>query len=287
MFGTNTPGIRFAHRDPNGDPEKLKKYVGDVVNELIALEQSTDPSGGKETSKNKDYDASRALQIVGKLVESLAGWAIDHQIGLGIEERYSVHLSSIAIEQHPELLPAVAAANDHRHEAAGSEYVDRAIAEGQKASPHIRRQMMINLLSALSNAFPHSLVYETILALESLEYGEVQPLFTPIKKNLGDHGFSAWNLRLSALESVEYFAARGYSRMAAQQKVGDAFGRDLETVRDWQKNVRSRLGDFKVARCLALAWTVGKKAEAAKRKGNWQNVRRCACRVHCSLRSRG
>ena len=120
VFGTNTPGIRYAHRDPNGDPEKLKKYVGDVVNELIALEQSTNPAGGKETSKDKDYDASRALEIVGKLVESLAGWAIDHQIGLGIEERYSVHLSSIAIEQHPELLPAVAAVNDHRHEAAGS-----------------------------------------------------------------------------------------------------------------------------------------------------------------------
>ena len=104
--------------------------------------------------------------------------------------------------------------------------------------------------------------------MEALEYGEVQPLLTPSPTTLGKHGYSAWNLRLRALESVEYFVARGYSRTAAQQKVGDAFGRDLETVRDWQKNVRSRLGDLEVARRLAFARNGGLNAEAAKRDGN-------------------
>ncbi len=110
MFGLDTHDIHCTHRHPNHDPEKLKEYVGDVVNELIALEQSTNPAGGKETSKDKDYDASRALEKVGELVESLAGWAIDHQIGLGMAESSSVPEQPSDTKSHPEYLAAKVAA---------------------------------------------------------------------------------------------------------------------------------------------------------------------------------
>ena len=235
MFGLDTHNIHCTHRDPNHDPEKLKEYVGDVVNELIALERRTNPEDGENTSENKDFNASRALQLAGELVESLAGWAIDHQIGLGIEVCSSVSEQLSNSKPHPDYLAAKIAADNHRHEAAGSEYNYEASFKGQRGSSDAERQMMINLLRALSNAFPHGLVCGTIEALEALEYGEVQPLLAPSSTTLGKHGLSLWTLRLGALECVEYYTAQGYTRKASQSMVADAVGRSSEIVKDWGK----------------------------------------------------
>src|SRR6202140_644747 len=57
-------------------------YVSHLLGRLDELEKQTRPSGGTVTSKSKDMAAFDALELAGELVAAVAGWAIDHQIGL-------------------------------------------------------------------------------------------------------------------------------------------------------------------------------------------------------------
>ena len=60
-------------------------YVASLIDKLSELERKTNPEGGARTAKRKDLAAFRALRTAGKLVNALAGWALDHQAGLALK----------------------------------------------------------------------------------------------------------------------------------------------------------------------------------------------------------
>ena len=105
----------WPHRDREhpsaqpGDEEHLgalidTKYVRLMLERLDELEKKTRPSASSgDVAEGKDLAARQALKTVGDLVRYVAGWAIDHQVGLAIEGLEFVPLPPSA-EKHPQYL---------------------------------------------------------------------------------------------------------------------------------------------------------------------------------------
>ena len=127
------------------------EYIEVLVSRLLDLRARTDPASTEGTAKGKDLLAFEALCVAGDLVEALAGWAIDHQIGLASEGLAFVPLQPSGTTNHPEYLEARAAVDNHRHEYAGA---------ALRVSPDgltdltVARQLIINLLQANPGGFP-------------------------------------------------------------------------------------------------------------------------------------
>ena len=91
MTKPDTP--QFSHRQPfpltSGTTREL---AVELVDELLRLEEETHPWNsmvdGKVTrpAPQKDENSRLALMWANDLVELIAGWAIDHQIGLVLNE---------------------------------------------------------------------------------------------------------------------------------------------------------------------------------------------------------
>ena len=76
------PSKGFPHRQqtPVQDTPVFREMVGRYVTKLLELEAKTHPAN--EKVNDKDADARMALSYAAKLVEIMAGWALDHQAGL-------------------------------------------------------------------------------------------------------------------------------------------------------------------------------------------------------------
>src|SRR4051794_1467477 len=85
--------------------------IGGIVEQLRQLRDATHPNLGEQSAKGKDFAAFAALQGANRLVELLAGWAIDHVAGLAAEGLDLVQLLPRGTTQHPEYLASRAAAD--------------------------------------------------------------------------------------------------------------------------------------------------------------------------------
>ena len=82
----------YPHRNlstpPNSEgkerPLSENPHALGLLNRLGELEKRTRPEGGPSTSQGKDLAAFDALCAAGELVRYVAGWAIDHEIGLAV-----------------------------------------------------------------------------------------------------------------------------------------------------------------------------------------------------------
>jgi hypothetical protein len=74
----------WRKRNAEHRPEAHRKYVSSLIKTLEELEEKTRPSGGAETELGKDLAAFQALKFARYLVDAVAGWALDHQIGLAL-----------------------------------------------------------------------------------------------------------------------------------------------------------------------------------------------------------
>ena len=63
---------------------------------------------------------------------------------------------------------------------------------------------------------------------------------------------------------VEYFRATGMKKLAAQAKVGEAYGRKKDTIRGWEWRLRKTLGALEVSRALSFARNAARTTEVAK-----------------------
>ena len=91
MTQDNTP--QFPHREPfsliDGNTREL---AIELVDDLLRFEQDTHPRNSivngriSGATAGKDESSRIALMVVNDLVRLLAGWAIDHQIGLVLNE---------------------------------------------------------------------------------------------------------------------------------------------------------------------------------------------------------
>ncbi|MGC2712781.1 MAG: hypothetical protein WA366_05335 [Pseudolabrys sp.] len=109
----------WRKRNAEHRPIQHKKYVALLIKRLEELEESTRPSAGAKTERDKDRAAFVALQTAGQLVDALAGWALDHQIGLALANLEFMPLGSSSLRTHPEYVAARVQVDSHRHEREG------------------------------------------------------------------------------------------------------------------------------------------------------------------------
>src|ERR1035437_2585714 len=150
------------------------KWVRFFLQKISRLREETCPSRGKESAEGKDSKAREALRCAGDLVTAIAGWALDHQMGLALEGLpfFELHpyLHEELRENYDKYRTEKAKVDDHRYEKIGGNR--RRIDE---LDPTILRNMLINLLRPNPGGFDFSLIEIFIEALESLDFGEVLP----------------------------------------------------------------------------------------------------------------
>jgi len=255
----------------NFDRDAHKEYVDYLISWLAELERKTDPAGGPATADQKDLHAFQALEFAGKLVDALAGWAIDHQIGLAINGLQFVPNQPCGTKEHPEYQRNKSSVDDHAHERAG------ALASAAALTPQIMRNIWVNLLKANPCGVGYDLKDTLWNALTALDYGEVDKIIerplTMRKRNL-----TALNMQLRAVAFVEYRVARGnYARgkkKAALDEVASALGVADRTIQSWER----RLGKLAIARIKSFAANDQAESaiqarlpkEAIDRIGNWK-----------------
>lgn len=251
----------FPHRDYIEDYRQ--RYIDRLLGNLAELEKQTDPDAGDETAERKDYRAFDALSIAMDLVECVAGWAIDHQIGLAAAGLQFVPIQPIGTKNHPDYLKELRAVNTHEHERVGSRY-NR---DNWPNTPQFRRLALINLLATMHTNSLSEITHEATEALRALEFGETLPLVDP---NLSGRKtkYRALLLQLKSIGMVEYLVALDIKKLAAQVTVGEYFGVSDSTLRTWEKRLRqeeSGIGALKVSREIEWARNAASFTKAARR----------------------
>jgi hypothetical protein len=237
----------------------LKKYVELLIGQLTELERKTDPAGGPDTAHRKDFAAFEALEFAGKLIEALAGWAIDHQIGLAIKGLQFVPLQPSGTQKHPEYLNSRSIVDDHAHERAG------ASVSTADLTPEIMRKIWVNLLNANPCGVGYHLRASLWLALRALDYGEVHPIFEP-KQTTRKRNLTELTLQLRAVAIVEYRRTRRPGKSRALKEVASALGVSVDTIRSWEPRLRAEFGALEVDRGLSFARNAASNENHAERQ---------------------
>ena len=266
----------YPHRRSGRDPQKRRDYLNHLIDRLLEIEAATDPSAQDDSAKDKDMKAFRASRIVAEIVDDLAGWAVDHQIGLAMNELKFVPRTTSRLRKRVDYQAAKIRVDDHCHEAiGGSDLRPLMDSVGQGAhGPATDRRILVNLLRANPGSFPGAVSGRAIEALEALEFGETKALLKPVKRGLHAQAYSRWRLQLAALAYVEYQKARGRMKFVAEKEVAEAYGYNSETVKGWKRALRLNLGNLYVASQLTYARNAGSNAEAAEKEG-WVTDIRC------------
>jgi hypothetical protein len=239
------------------------KYVRFFLQQISRLREETCPSRGKESAEGKDSKAREALRYAGDLVTAIAGWALDHEMGLALEGLPFFELHPYFYEEsrknYDKYRAEQAKVDDHRHEKIGG--IRREIEE---LDPTILRNMLINLLRPNPGGFDFSLISIFIEALESLDFGEVLPLLSKAK-TAKKAKLRELKIQLKAIEFVAYRRGLGSSKEEAEGAVADVFMVSTETLGSWEDRLcRSKtFGAVKVAMHKAAARKRGSEVKDA------------------------
>ncbi len=200
----------YRHRRASPDDSRRLTYINSLVDDLLELERQTAPASGAEASDGKDFAAFEALQSAGDLVKELAGWAIDHQIGLALSGFEFVPLQPSGTRDHTDYLRNKEEADSHEHEAQGSAYFEHDSPTERNAQAE--RRMLASLLQMNPGGFPSALARCAVEALKALDFGEIQDVLRPEKTGLDRNAYTRHRLELQALMHVEYLQAKGMKK---------------------------------------------------------------------------
>lgn len=245
--------MRFEDREPRGaetNPDGHWSYVQHLLQRLKDLEEQTRPSGGDATAKDKDWRATDALRLAGELVDAVAGWAIDHQVGLALQNLENVPPPIGAEKDYPE---RIAAADTHAHEASGSGAKESDIDHGRA------RKVLANLLIHNQGALPAWLVQQCLAAIKAIEFGDKKAshLFVTVGKG-NRHQLATHELELQALAFVAFRReAYGHTEERAAGDVATALIVAPNTLLSWELRLIAKFGKAEVARRLAEARHAG------------------------------
>lgn len=235
MTRENSP--EFPHREPfplfDGSTREL---AIDLVDKLLRLEQETHPRNsmvnGRVTGAimGKDENSRKAFMAVSDLVEMLAGWAINHQIGLVLNGT-----PGGAVAPHDGgYSEAQREADNHVHEAAAAGY--------DFSDTKTNRGILAALLHHGPGPFPVSIVIEATNALIALDMGETQPFVAPTRGvSEGSQTYTEWMLRYWAVLHVSYFRGMKLPRDDALGMVAVAYGIEPETINKWAGRLPKKL----------------------------------------------
>ena len=243
----------FPRRGAERYPESYAEHVSFFLQEISRLREETRPSKGDESAKGKDQKAQEALRYVGDLVERIAGWALDHQMGLALAGLQHLELHPSPHEEsrkyYDRYRAELAKVDDHRHEKVGG--IRREIDE---LDPTILRKMLINLLRPNPGGFDFSLISIFIEAFESLDFGEVLPLLSKAK-TAKKAKLRELKIQLKAIEFVAYRRGLGSSKEEAEDAVANVFTVSTETLGSWEDRLSDSeaFGAVKVAMFKAVA----------------------------------
>lgn len=227
------------------------KYLASLIGGLIKLRAESAPEGGSATETGKDRRAFTALQFFSaRLVEDLAGWALDHQVGLGLEGLSFVPLGMPQTRGLPAYEEAKVQVDSHRHQLAG-----RALAEepGSIVPALDARRIAMNLLHSNAGAMPLRVASELETALRALEMNDVRPILASIPQSRKVN----WAKRQLELQALCFWKFRYhtaiYSSTEALGVVADAFGVSTDTMRKWEPGLREDLGYLVVSNAIQQA----------------------------------
>jgi hypothetical protein len=249
------PGSQEHH-----DPLIETAYVKHLLARLDDLEIGTRPSGGEVTAARKDIEAFEALNIAGQLVQYVAGWAINHQIGLGAENLKFVPLQPSGTRLHPQYLLERSIVDSHLHEKTGGAY--RLSDDGNAEAA---RKCLVNLLRANPGAMPSWLQYMTIKSLEALDYGEVQPMLAPLATGR-KRDLTLLRLQLEALGMVAFRQKLGRLKKDAVADVAGVLNVGANTLLSWETRLRSEFGRLEVDRTISFAQNHASWINEARRR---------------------
>lgn len=245
--------MRFEDREPRAaetNPEGHWSYVQHLIQRLRELEERTRPSGGDATAKDKDWHATDALWLAGELVDALAGWAIDHQVGLALQNLENVPPPIGAEKDYPERIAAV---DTHAHEVSGFGAKEANVDHGGA------RKVLANLLIHNQGALPAWLAQQCLAAIQAIEFGDkkARHLFVTVGKG-NRHPLATHEIELQALAFVAFRrAAYGHTEERAAGDVATALIVAPNTLLSWEHRLIAKFGKLEVARRLAEARHAG------------------------------
>lgn len=240
--------------------EAEKRYVNTLVSRLIELREQSQPLDGDASAAGKDLRAFQALDIAGRLVTALAGWAIDHQVGLASENLSFVPLGPSQTRDLPEYQEARRIVDSHAYELTG-----RQIAESlDPIDADLARKIAINLLHSNAGAMPSQVAQRLSDALRALNMNDIQPILQT--KPLGRKvTFEEQQLQMRAVCFWKFrHATSVFSAASAQTVVAEAYGVSPEALRTWEKRLRLDLGQLRVSREVGFAKNAGSYLKAEK-----------------------
>ena len=217
---------------------------------LAQLEIKTRPSQGEATAEDKDLRAQDALRLARKLVAAVAGWAIDHQVGLAFRELENLprQMGGLSPRGKREYATRKAKVDQHAHER------DGALIEFDQDDPLFARKCLKLLLQHDQVALPEWLSEGTISGLQALDYGDdTPPMF---KRNTANRKLSerVRRYQLRALAIIEYRKeAFGITKTTSEGDIADALDVEVDTIKGWRKDLPEFFGDYKVDCQLAEA----------------------------------
>ena len=146
-------------------------------------------------------------------------------------------------------------ANDHRHEAMGSAYLQDKAPGGPIQNRHILTEV-----TARVALLPAALRNELSEALQAVDFGEKRGLLSPPK---GQHknAYTRWRLRLRAVEHAYFLWGVGGTQEAAFEQVADAYGVTPDAVDSWNRAPFGLLEHFSPA-VIKVAQDTAKKSGA-------------------------
>ena len=228
-----------AEVSDNRRQEPPARRISELIAELAALEIATRPQDGVRTAEGKDRNAVKALTLANQLVRAVAGWAVDHQMGLALLGLASGPDVPPEMCRHPLNEAVLKMVDQHRHEINGSQDLELPI------PPMVARQSLLNFLETNPGAFPWEIASLATDALKALDYNEIRPVFQPRKgrRKIGPQELFG---QLSALWWVAHYVGRGFKKFEALDRVADAFGISTATLRSWEQRVPKEMGALKV-----------------------------------------
>jgi transcriptional regulator with XRE-family HTH domain len=254
------PSLRKGDEQHKG-PLIETSYVRLLLERLDGLEQKTRPSSGDLNAERKDLAAFDALKFAGNLVRYVAGWAIDHQIGLAAEGLKFVPLQPFGTKNHPQYLAERSLVDSHAHEKTGGVRSH----DDDDGGAFVARKSLVNLLRANPGAMPSWLRHKTIEGLEALDYGEVQPMFAPISTGR-KRDLTLLRYQLQALALVAYRRKLGLKKEKSLEQVADALGISPHTLLSWETRLRNEFGRLQVDRTISFAENHASWVAAARKK---------------------
>lgn len=220
-----------------------------MVDNLLCLEEETQPSTGEGSEYKKTIKARLALSLAGTLVEHLAGWAIDHEIGRVLEDGGPVY----------KVDGPLSSKDDHHFEAVASDYTFD--------DPTQNRRILVRLLEKNSGGFPIALACLASWALAALDAGETDPMLSPERTGKRNPAYTLLLHQMRAIEHVEFRRGTGKTANEARDIVGQAYNVNARTIEKWETRLQDELGAFEVSSTRDWAREIGQVAQEQTTSG--------------------